>query len=160
MVDKAALLADVIRHLEAERDTLAAAQRASQAGATHEEARSEGDKDMRATEVSYLARGQAERVVALESEIARLKMLALRAFGEGDAIAAGALVTLSSKRGKSVVFLLPAGAGTKLSQRGAAVNVVTPASPLGSVLLGARAGDAIDVELGERVDEYDVDGVE
>ena len=38
-------------------------------GATHEENRAEGDKDMRSTEASYVARGHAERTVQLEQAL-------------------------------------------------------------------------------------------
>ena len=38
-------------------------------GATHEEAKPEDDKDTRALEQTYLARGQAERVAAAEHEL-------------------------------------------------------------------------------------------
>lgn len=155
-MDKASLVADVIRALERERDVLAAAQRATQDGATHEENRSESDKDMRATEASYLARGQAERVVAVEAEIARLRALELRPFGDGDAIEAGALVTIRSGARRSLVLLLPGGAGTELDAGGARVRVVTPTSPLGSALLGASVGDVVEVEREGGVLEWEV----
>ncbi len=158
--DKPALLAEVLRQLGEERDILIAAQRASREGAVHEESRAEGDKDTRATEASYLARGQAQRVMELETEIARLNALELRSFGSKDAIAAGAICVLRSDRGTSTVLLLPGGAGAKLSAGGTTLRVVTPASPLGSSLLGQSAGDEIDVELGERVDEYVVVSVD
>jgi len=42
------------------------AQRTVVEGATHEENKPENDKDTRALEQSYLARGQAQRVVELQ----------------------------------------------------------------------------------------------
>lgn len=158
--DKPLLKARLLELLERERDTLTAAQRAAQEGATHEENRSEGDKDMRATEASYLARGQAERVVALEAEIMRLRGLELRAFGPGDPISAGALITLASAGRRSVVFLVPAGAGTELVEGERSVRVVTPSSPLGRALIGATAGDVVEVERGAGVQEWEVLGLE
>jgi hypothetical protein len=64
-MDKSALHAKLVANLTLARDKLASAQKLSQEGVTHEDARSEGDKDMRATEASYVARGQAMRVEQL-----------------------------------------------------------------------------------------------
>lgn len=158
--DKSALRDELLALLQREHDTLVAAQRASQEGAVHAESRAEGDKDMRATEASYLARGQAQRVAALSSELQRLAALELQRFEPGDAIAASALVTLSSSRGRRTVFLVPAAAGAVLETEVGKVHVVTPASPLGSALLGAGVGDEVEVERGDEVQEYRVVALE
>jgi len=50
-----ALRASIAKALE----SMSEAARQTREGATHEESRAEGDKDMRSTEQSYLARGQA-----------------------------------------------------------------------------------------------------
>src|SRR5439155_20022581 len=63
-------------------------------GATHEEARPENDKDTRALEAPYLARGQAQRVVEVKQAAARLDRLTLRNFEAGAAIRLSALVTI------------------------------------------------------------------
>lgn len=154
--EKARLVEQLVERLAAERDVVAAAQRSTQAGATHEENRAEGDKDMRATEASYLARGQAERVVTLESDLARLRALALRDFSATDAIEAGAIVTLVGASRRSKVFLLPAGAGEELVLGELRVRVVTPGAPLGAALLGARQGDEVEVERGGESQVWEV----
>src|SRR5882672_5208900 len=61
-------------------------------GATHVENRSEGDKDMRATEESYVARGKAMRTEELADELARAESSTFRDYGAGDAIGPAALV--------------------------------------------------------------------
>jgi len=157
---KATLVASIIEQLERERDVLMSAQRATQAGATHEENRAEGDKDTRATEASYLARGQAERVIALEADIARLRTLELRDFSSEDAIEAGALVTVRCAARTSTLLLVPAGAGTEIRIAGGVVRVVTPTSPLGAALLGAVTDDVIEVERGNDIQEWEVTRVE
>jgi len=155
-LDKASLVAEVLRALEREHEVLKVAQRATQDGATHEENRSESDKDMRAVEASYLARGQAERVVAIEAEMARLRALEIRPFGGEDSIEASALVTIRSGSRRSRVLLLPGGAGMELGAGDARVRVVTPASPLGSALLGASLGDVVEVERGGDTLEWEI----
>src|SRR6185436_13389788 len=102
-------------------------------GATHEEAKPENDKDTRALEQSYLARGQAIRVEELRGSLAQAQTMPIKPFPEGSRVSLGALVT-ADEDGEELVFLLaPARGGTKLD---GGVQVVTPSSPLGRALLG------------------------
>ena len=80
-LDKAALLKALRDRMAAALDDLERSQKATQAGATHEETRAEGPKDMRSTEASYLARGLAGRVVELTDASSRLAGTPLRAYG-------------------------------------------------------------------------------
>lgn len=129
--------------------TLVHAAKDAAAGATHEDSRAEGDKDMRATEQSYIARGQAMRAEELADELARLEATPLRAFGEDDAIAPGALVRVSIDGDEErVLFVIPWGGGTELVVGRVKVTVVTPSSPVGQALVGRRQGD--DFELKQR----------
>jgi transcription elongation GreA/GreB family factor len=157
--DKAQLRDELLSQLTHELETLARAHQSSLEGATHEENKSESDKDMRATEASYVARGQALRVEALEADVTRVTKLELRAF-DGDApIALGALVELKPEASaQRTVFVAPAGGGARLA--GGAVQVVTPASPLGRALLGAQKGDFVEVEHARGTEELEVTGVE
>lgn len=152
-IDKTALLAALKRQLEEELLVVENAQKQSQAGATHVEGRAEGDKDMRSTEVSYLARGQALRVVELTEGLTRLSLLRLRRFSAEDPLAMGAVALLQDQETEEVAcFLLaPAGAGTRLlapasaqGQSDLEVVVLTVSSPLGRALLGQRVGDEVE----------------
>src|SRR5688572_18515154 len=67
-------------------------------GATHEEAKPENDKDTRALEQSYLARGQALRAEQLTEARDLLRFLPLPQL-DGGAVAAGALVALEAEDG-------------------------------------------------------------
>jgi transcription elongation GreA/GreB family factor len=110
-------------------------------GATHEESRAEGDKDMRSTEQSYLARGQAMRVEELAEQLQRFELTPPRAFGPDDEIGPGALVRVSIDDEERVFFVVPQGGGTELEVDGIRVTVVAPSSPVGSALCRRRAGD-------------------
>jgi transcription elongation GreA/GreB family factor len=132
----------LIAHLSTELDALEKAHRATIAGATHDEAKPENDKDTRALEQSYLARGQAARVEEQRAAIAEVSAFAPKAFADKPA-ALGALVTVEDEGEKSTMFLAPAGGGVSLAA--GKVQVVTPRSPLGRALLGKREGD--DAEL-------------
>jgi transcription elongation GreA/GreB family factor len=155
-VDKSSLHADLVDALTRARDALVSAHRSTQAGVTHEDARAEGDKDMRATEASYVARGQAMRVEALEAELARVVAMKLRGFAPGDPAALSALITLENDEGRRRVFLAPGGGGVLLGAGKAEVHVVTPASPLGRALVGARLGDSVTYQRGSGEDEVEL----
>jgi len=158
--DKSAVLAALRERLETQLADLTAAQKSAQAGAFHPENKQEHSKDTRAIEASYLARGLAERVETLRDGIAALALLRLRAFGEDDPIAAGALVTLVAAGGtRSLYFLAPAGGGEQLTVGGCNVQVLTPRSPLGAAVAGRHAGDGIEVELPSGKLIADVDAV-
>lgn len=137
--DKRALIASL--RAEITRDLDAALRRARDASdaATHEENRAESDKDMRATESSYIARGQSMRVHELETALSMLGAIPVRDFSGGEPIAVGALVTLSREGTTSIYLLVPAGGGVTL---GDVVTLATK-SPLGAAMLRLTEGDEL-----------------
>ncbi|KYF60778.1 hypothetical protein BE04_49105 [Sorangium cellulosum] len=145
VIDKRALLAALKDQLarELERSTERARDAAS--AATHEENRAEGDKDMRATEASYVARGHSERVHQLEQALAKLGACAARDFGPGARIESSALVELESGKRRALYFLLPAGGGERMQFEGVEVQTLATTSPLGASLLGLSEGDEAEV---------------
>lgn len=141
-MSKQALKQELLSLLKADLEAAERAQRTTHEGATHEEARPENDKDTRALEQSYLAAGQARRVQELGADIALVASMPVGDAHNGK-VASGALVTIEDADGtSSELFIAPARGGTKLA---GGVQVVTPASPLGRVLLGKLEGD--DCEL-------------
>lgn len=136
-IDKRALLDALRRNLSAEiaRGTTAAKDAA--AAATHEENKAEGDKDMRSTEASYIARGQAERVRELETALAKLSAMPVREFSATDPIAASAIVELDDGKKSVTYFLVTAAGGIRLD----GLLTLATTSPLGSALLGLSQGD-------------------
>jgi len=151
---KQPLKEELVGVLASDLATLERAQLAAQLGATHDEAKPENDKDTRALEQSYLARGQALRVLELRTELAFVQNMPLRPFGEEDPIALGALVMVEDDDHAQTVFLAPHGGGLVIG--GGSVQVVTPASPLGRALLGKRYGEDCVVRVGERLRELTV----
>lgn len=158
-LDKKALLESLKTRLESELAKAHKRARDAAEGATHEENRAEGDKDMRATEASYVARGQAGRVSEMEEALLRVGALELLSFAPGQRIAISALVELDLDGKQLCYFLVPAAGGEKLQQAGIEVQTLTTQSPLGRVLLGLHEGD--DCELparqpGERARVYEI----
>jgi len=144
-IDKAVLLERLRQSAADELEQVTASQQATAAGATHAESRPENDKDTRALESSYLARGLASRVQDMRDAVAVLERLALREFDDETPIALTALVTLEDEQGQVHHFVAPAAGGQRLQVGEAVISVVTPRSPLGKVLIGKYAGDDVDV---------------
>ena len=126
--------------------------------ATHEEARAESDKDMRSTEASYLARGQAERVASLERSSALLATMQLAAFGPGDGIAVSAVVELAQGERRQYYFLVPPGVdgGRRVALGDLSIQTLGPSSPLGSALIGQTAGDDVEVPSRQGTRDFDI----
>ncbi len=148
---KTTLRDELFALLAADLATAQRAQAATRAGATHEEAKPENDKDTRALEQSYLARGQALRVEELRAALVEVKTMPVRDYSAEQPVALGAVVTAEEDEKESCFFLAPQGGGAKLA--GGTVLVVTPKSPLGQALVGKKAGDACEVRLAGRTRE-------
>jgi transcription elongation GreA/GreB family factor len=155
---KTALKNELAALLAADLETLEKAHRTTREGATHEEAKPENDKDTRALEQSYLARGQAMRIEELRSGVADVNGMPLRDYAAGDPAALGAIVTIDEDGEESRLFLAPQGGGNRLAN--GEVQVVTPRSPLGQALLGKREGDDVDVRLAGKTRSHSVVRVE
>jgi len=138
--------AEVIAALRAAVDEeLAAVERIAAAArdeATGDESRSEGKYDTRATEASYLARGQAQRVVALRGVATWLGSVAGAPAAESARV--GALVALEGAR-EELLLIAPVG-GARASAGGRRVRMISPASPLGRAMAGLETGDDFVVE--------------
>lgn len=150
-ISKKALREELLALLEATLATLEAAHADARAGATHEQAKPENDKDTRALEQSYLARGQAMRIETLKAGLAALGTTSL---ASSDVARAGCLVEAEDDDGQPIAFFLaPEGGGTRLK---GGVQVVTPASPLGAALVGKRAGDEVELKLVGKTRQFSV----
>jgi acetyl esterase/lipase len=143
---KSALRDELAALLKAELDAATRSHLASVAAATHEEAKPENDKDTRALEQSYVARGQAMRVRDLELAVSEVAGMPIRAFRERDPIALSALVFADEGGVELKMFIAPHGGGHVV----AGVQVVTPKSPLGRALVGKCSGEACEVVVNRR----------
>jgi transcription elongation GreA/GreB family factor len=152
---KADLKQALVAALEATLQVLEDAHAAAREGATHDEARPENDKDTRALEASYLARGQAVRIEELRGALAEVRAMPVAVPRGGAGV--GALVWATEEGPEVGFFIAPHGGGTKLP---GGVQVVTPRSPLGLALLGKRPGDVCELRLQGRSRELEVTRVE
>jgi transcription elongation GreA/GreB family factor len=145
-MDKRACIAALRARLSEEIEAATRAAKDAAAAATHEENKPENDKDMRSTEASYVAKGQADRVRALEHALAMLEAMAVRDFAKGEAIAASALVDVTGNGHTTTYLVVPAAGGVRAKVDGHEVQTLATSSPLGAALIGLSEGDEAEVE--------------
>ncbi len=158
-IDKRSLLDQLKGELTTELDRATRRARDSAEAATHEENRAESDKDMRSTEASYVARGQAARVSELERNLVQLGAMVLEELGPGDPIRASAIVVVDQdapRKGRTTYFLVTAAGGVHLACGGVEVVTLTTASPLGAALIGLSLGDEVEVPTPQGKREYTI----
>lgn len=143
-IPKAAVLDALVATLRADLASATEVQKKTVEGATHEESRPENDKDTRALESTYLARGLAQRVDDLKEALARIAPLSRAPLERDAAAAAGTIVVVEDEDGSIVRYLLvPAGGGARLEVGGERFLVVSPEAPVGMALLGRRIDDDV-----------------
>lgn len=157
-MDKRAILDAVRALLARDHATMLQAAEATRAGATHEEARPENDKDTRAIEASYLARGQAQRVEELGEALTRLALLPLRDFAEDDELGLTALLRLELEGEAQPywLFILPVAGGLEVEVCGERIRTLTPSAPLGRALIGRCCGECFELPLRGQKREYEL----
>ena len=147
---KRLIIQKIIETLQSEMETYVHAAKFSHAEATAEENRAENKYDTRGLEASYLAAGQANKIVEIEESIAAFDALRERMFNEADGIDIGALIEISQDGERAHYFIGPSAGGIEIKTRGTEVLVITPQSPLGSQLKGAKQGAKIKINLAGR----------
>ena len=144
LLDKAKVVAALLAQVRAELDGMEAVAEAARDEATSSETKAEGKYDARATEASYLARGQAWRVLALRKQVAWLSSEApLRALSE-PMVQVGSLVTVEGPR-TDLLFVAPIGGG-RVDVEGQTVLVISPSAPLGEAMVELEVDDTFEVD--------------
>lgn len=153
--DKQALLAALRHSLQEELDATRRRALDAAEAVIHEDNRPENDKDMRSTEASYIAHGQAKRAAELESALARLVGMPVRPLTTDDAVEVSALVDLRAGNKSTTYFLVVAGGGEKLRLGNKDVLTLATNSPLGEALMGLHEGEEAELRTpqGSRVME-------
>ncbi len=152
--DKTQVVATLLNQVEAELSGMESVAEAARDEATNSETKAEGKYDTRATEASYLARGQAWRIVELRKLVAWLSSdQATRTLSE-PMVQTGALVRVEGER-TEVLYISPIG-GSKAVFDGETIRSISPSSPLGSALMELEEGDACEVDTPRGLLEYTV----
>lgn len=141
MIDRARLREAIVQELTAELDRQLRAARLAHDEATHEESRPENKYDTHAQEASYLAEGQARQ--AAEVQANRQLYHDFIFPGSAATVGLGHVVQLAEDAPGQLYLLGPRAGGLSVELDGQTIVIVTPASPLGKQLLGAREGQVI-----------------
>jgi len=159
VINKSDLLQRIISQLNHDLEVLFTAARTAHEAATHAESIPDNKYDTLALETSYVAQGQANRAAVIRQAIAAYKLLRLPCIDDEE-IRLTALVTLAAEDGAvKTVFIGPLEGGLKVAVGLTEVVVITPASPLGSALLGRSCGETIEVGDGAKRTSYEITGV-
>lgn len=132
------------------------AARAAHEAATHEESKPENEYDTRGLEASYLAGAQAKRALEIEEVLSLFKNSSFKDFAPADKIQSTALVEVDLDGKQNLLLLMPKGGGVRLSFEGRSVQIVTPQSSLGEILLGLKVGETAEFEVGSKLRECEV----
>lgn len=155
-MEKAELLQLIITRLSHDLDVLSGAARTAHEAATHAENIPDNKYDTLALEASYIAQAQANRASEIRQAIEAFKHLRLHQ-ANGQVVRLAALVNLEAEDGSTrMVFVGPREGGLKVSSPYGEVVVITPASPLGSVLIGKSVGDMVETGEGGGRMEYEI----
>lgn len=143
-MSKERILHKIIEALATDLAVLTGAARTAHAAATHAECLPDNKYDTTALEASYIAQGQANRAQEIRVALESYRSLALNDFDDDTPIRLTALVALEDAEGDLRRFFIgPQAGGMKITDDAGEIMVITPASPLGSSLLGLCAGDEV-----------------
>lgn len=145
--EKAVVVAALRRALAHELAGVEAAAALARDEVGSDETRQEGQYDTRATEASYLARGQAERVADLRALAAWFDVYDPAGALPEAVVQVGAVVLLGEVGGpaRRLLFVAPQG-GLAAEVEGQRVQAVSPSSPLGVAMEELEAGDSFEVD--------------
>jgi len=158
-MNKQVLLQQIISRLSHDLEVLFTAAKFAHETATDTESLPDNKYDTLALETSYVAQGQANRAAVIRQAIAVYRQLRLPAMDDGE-VRLTSLVTIETADGtERIVFIGPLEGGLKVMVDRTEVVVITPASPLGSALLGKTCGDTVEVGSGVSRICYEIAGV-
>jgi transcription elongation GreA/GreB family factor len=157
MISRAKAIAAILAEVSAELSAMESLAGDARDEATSSETKSEGKYDTRATEASYLARGQAWRIVELGRLAAWMEALDPNQSHKESVVQVGALVQITGAR-EEQLFLAPIG-GAKAEVDGITIRVISPASPLGEAMAELEVGDAFEIESPRGTLQYEITGI-
>ncbi|MEI8293393.1 MAG: hypothetical protein WCG66_05275 [bacterium] len=140
---KSKIIEAVLEHLREDFGRRQAAARRTRQQGNDEESKAEGKYDTRSTEENYLADGLARQALEAAAAAEAIEKMPARDFADGEPIDLGALVELEFPKETELFFIATAGGGTEVVWNKKTIVVLTPESPLGSQLLGRRAGERV-----------------
>jgi hypothetical protein len=160
LINKRALVQDIVVQLQEELESYARAARAAHAEATDPQNKAENKYDTRGLEAAYLAGAQSRQAAETQASIEQFEKLAPKEFGPGDAIDLSALVEVECGKERLWFFIAPCKGGLEVPHGGREILVLTPQAPLGQQLVGRKRTERFKWGSGATAVEYRIVTVE
>ena len=156
MMDKSLIVTELVKKTKDELVMLKASYASTKNLVQNGDLKSDGKYDTRATEANYLADGQRQRISDLEQELILLEEIPTRDFSADEEVGIGSLVEISTNNTQRKYFISPTAGGTLLPIAGEVIMVISVFSPIGSEILGYKAGNSFEVEIKGENREYEI----
>ena len=154
-MNKTDLRQAIIDRLQSDLDVLTRAAHMAREEATDEQSKPKEEYETHAQEAAYLAESQAKLASELQASLALYKGMPMPDFSKTAQPAdTGALIrleTVGDEKRDLWYFLGLRNGGIELTVGANTVTLVTPQSPLGRLLTGARAGDTVQLSTGTNI---------
>lgn len=141
-MNKMLLREQILQHFDDDIEAAIRAANEAQAAAAHEDNQPENQYDTLSLEAAYLAHGQSERTHQLQQQRILMARWQVVDFSDDDEISLGALVTLESGDNLEQLWLTPV-SGITLTVDDQTIRVISPDTPLASMLIGKGVDDEI-----------------
>jgi transcription elongation GreA/GreB family factor len=149
MIDKKAIIAEILKYLTLELNKAQIAAQQAKAAATDEQSKAETKYDTLAIEASYLAEGQAKRVQEFQQAINRLSAFSSHELSPQADVGLGSLVQLAADADSHHWFFLsPVAGGFRVLVNEQQITVLTKESPMGQSLLAKNLHDDVTIKIG------------
>jgi transcription elongation GreA/GreB family factor len=142
-MEKSAIIHAVLEHLRGDFERRQSAAKRTRQQGNDAESKSEGKYDTRSTEENYLADGLARQALEAAKAAEVIEKTPIRNFEKSDGIDVGAVVELRFDKETEFFLIATTGGGTEVVWDQKTILVLTPESPLGSRLMGRRAGERV-----------------
>lgn len=157
---KQQIIKNILAKLEDELQFLENAAKSAHSAAIDSEAKAESQYDTRAIEASYLAEAQANRVLAHKKCIASFRALADANIPATTKVRVGCLISLQADINKRHYLLASEGGGMQIKSGAENIIVVTPAAPIGALLLDKEVGDEMEISVGGKPIDFQIIKIE
>lgn len=156
-MNKSLLLNEIVTALEMAHQTAIAAAMQAYKTATGEANVAENKYDTLGLEASYLAQGQAQRVVECMLDVTAFQQLETTSHCPDEPISTGALICLVDRHGLERRLLLgPSAGGLNIVFDNKKIVVITPSSPLGKALFGQYVDDEVEITVAGEKQVYKI----
>jgi transcription elongation GreA/GreB family factor len=142
-MEKSAIIHAVLEHLRGDFERRQTAAKRTRQQGNDAESKAEGKYDTRSTEENYLADGLARQALEAAKAVEVIEKMPIRDFEKSDGIDVGAVVELRFDKETEFFLIATTAGGTEVVWNQKTIVVLTPESPLGSRLMGRRAGERV-----------------